>query len=102
VAKLYKKGNAAAKAGVWGAFVIGAGTIVAIGIYEWVRKMAPVLILVSFAVALLLVCSGCMSRRTVEYYPDGSVQRETVEEGFTLGTQGAGEYNFLPVSVSAL
>jgi hypothetical protein len=47
---------------------------------------------------LLLALSGCATRRHVEYYESGAVKSETVEDGFTLGTQGLGEYYFINLS----
>ena len=57
VASLYKQGNAAIKAGIWGAFIIGSGTIVAIGIWEWVKRLGPAVIAIASIITLLLLYS---------------------------------------------
>jgi hypothetical protein len=50
------------------------------------------------AALVLLALTGCATRRHVEYYESGAVKSETVEDGFTLGTQGLGEYYFINLS----
>lgn len=47
---------------------------------------------------ILLVLSGCATKRQVEYYESGAVKSETVEESFTIGTQGLGSYTLINLS----
>jgi uncharacterized lipoprotein len=47
---------------------------------------------------VLLVLSGCATKHHVEYYESGAVKSETVEESFTLGTQGMGSYTLINLS----
>jgi len=50
------------------------------------------------AALVLLALSGCATRRHVEYYEGGAVKSETIEDSFTLGTQGMGSYTLINLS----
>jgi len=54
--------------------------------------------LAALVITLAALLSGCATKHHIEYYESGAVRSETVEESFTLGTQGFGSYTLINLS----